>query len=72
MSYLFLSKSEVIVRKLHYFSNSKPVVAVVPMDRLMACLSHMMLGLERPLDKLRNFIKKFKKDYEVNERLWIM
>jgi hypothetical protein len=48
------------------------VAAVVPMDRLMACLSHMMLGAEKPLDKLKNFIKKFKKDYEVIERLWLM
>ena len=42
------------------------------MDRLMACLSHMALGAEKPLDKLKNFIKKFKKDYEVIERLWLM
>jgi hypothetical protein len=32
----------------------------------------MALGAEKPLDKLKNFIKKFKKDYEVIERLWIM
>ena len=42
------------------------------MDRLMACLSHKMLGAEKPLDKLIKFIKKFKKDYEVIERLWLM
>ena len=42
------------------------------MDRLMACLSHLMLDLDKPLDRLRDFIKKFKKDYEVIERLWIV
>ena len=62
--------SKLLVKK--YFSDSKPVAAVVPMDRLMACLSHIMLGLEKPLDRLKNFIKKFKKDCEVIERLWIM
>jgi len=62
--------SKLLVKK--YFSDSKPVVAVVQMDRLMACLSHMALGAEKPLDKLKNFIKKFKKDYEVIERLWLM
>ena len=62
--------SKLLVKK--YFSDSKPVAAVVPMDRLMACLSHMMLAAEKPLDKLMNFIKKFKKDYEVIERLWLM
>ena len=62
--------SKLLVKK--YFSNSNPVVAVVPMNRLMACLSHLMLGLEKPLDRLKNFIKKFKKNYKVIERLWIM
>ena len=52
-----------------YFSDSKPVVAVVPLDRLMACLSNVILCYEKPLDRLKNFIKKFKKDYEVIERL---
>ena len=62
--------SKLLVKK--YFSDSKPVVAVVPIDRLMACLIHVILCYEKPLDKLKNFIKKFKKDYEVIERLWIM
>ncbi len=48
--------SKLLVKK--YFSDSKPVVAVVPLDRLMACLSHVVLGYEKPLNRLKNFIKK--------------
>ena len=42
------------------------------MERLMACLSHLMLDIDDLDQRLKFIISKHKSDLEVIERLWII
>ena len=41
------------------------------MERLMACLSHLMLDIDGPEMRLNFIINKHKDDREVMERIWM-
>ena len=42
------------------------------MERLMACLSHLMLDIDIPEMRLKDIINRHRSDQEIMERLWVI